>query len=532
MQKQKSQRIESFSVLVEKAASLLLKKRNYKAKTVNQYRNSWRKVEDFMASSGYTDYGPDVEKAYMAQRYGVKPLHDLPISDRLHIQRIALLTEFCRTGDIQATRDGRKLLVKIHWPFKPGPFSELVESACAALSENRRYRFKTIARYRTSWRSIERFMASRGIRDYSKTVEEAYLMDLFGDRAYHTLSIKDKEHVNRVRLLTEFRETGEIKPVVKETCFSGEIGASMEGFLSEKKAERVCSVRIRSMEIHLYTFLSFIQQKGVFAINGISQRHIYGFLLELDSRQTSLPRTVIDILRPYFRYLYGQGLSSMDLARLIPKHNYKTQSVLPSLYSKEEIESILSSIRRDDPVGKRDYALVLLAARLGMRASDICNLKFSDIDWEKCTVTFNQLKTGNKNVLPLIEEVGLALIDYIRHGRPLVPDCPNIFLRAAVPYRQMDISTLYNIVNESFRAAGINTRNKHHGPHSLRHSLVGRLLEEHTSFPVVSEILGHQRMETTRYYVRIDLTSMRQFALEVPPVSPSFYSQKGGFFHE
>ena len=135
-------------------------------------------------------------------------------------------------------------------------------------------------------------------------------------------------------------------------------------------------------------------------------------------------------------------------------------------------------------------------------------------------------------MLPLIEEVGLALIDYIRHGRPLVPDCPNIFLRAAVPYRQMDISTLYNIVNESFRAAGVNTRNKHHGPHSLRHSLVGRLLEEHTSFPVVSEILGHQRMETTRYYVRIDLTSMRQFALEVPPVSPSFYSQKGGFFHE
>ena len=89
-----------------------------------------------------------------------------------------------------------------------------------------------------------------------------------------------------------------------------------------------------------------------------------------------------------------------------------------------------------------------------------------------------------------------------------------------------------NIVQSAFAKSGIDIKNRQHGPHALRHSLAQRLLEQQTMLPVISEVLGHENTESTRYYLRVDLSSMQQCALDVPPVSPSFYSQKGGIFYD
>jgi integrase len=204
---------------------------------------------------------------------------------------------------------------------------------------------------------------------------------------------------------------------------------------------------------------------------------------------------------------------------------------MPSIYTTEEIENLIGSVDISCAVGKRDYAIILLAARLGMRASDIANLKFENIFWERNTIDLTQFKTGKKIELPLLTEVGNAIVDYLKYGRPKLNE-PFVFLCARSPFNPIHTCVITQIVQHAFVKTGINTKDRKHGPHALRHSLAGRLLERQTVLPVISEVLGHENTESTRFYLRVDLTSMRQCALDVPEVLPSFYNQKGGIFYE
>jgi len=167
--------------------------------------------------------------------------------------------------------------------------------------------------------------------------------------------------------------------------------------------------------------------------------------------------------------------------------------------------------------------MILLAARLGLRASDICGLKFENIHWETNTLLLVQKKTKEKIELPLLVEIGNAIIDYLKYGRP-ISDLPYIFIRAGQPYDRLEEPTLHSIVSFYLRRAGINNIDeKKHGPHALRHSLAGFLLEKKTPLPVISEVLGHTNTESTKTYLRIDLESLRQCALEVSPLNSPYY---------
>jgi integrase len=146
-------------------------------------------------------------------------------------------------------------------------------------------------------------------------------------------------------------------------------------------------------------------------------------------------------------------------------------------------------------------------------------------------IRIRQYKTGNELELPLLPEIGNALIDYLKFGRP-VSDDPHVFLVARSPFNPMCSSGVGAVVQNAFFTAGIDTGNRKHGPHALRHSLAGFLLENRVTLPVISEVLGHEKSESTRFYLRIDVTSLQKCMLEVPSVDPLFYSQKGGFFYE
>ncbi|WP_244910469.1 site-specific integrase [Caldibacillus thermoamylovorans] len=178
---------------------------------------------------------------------------------------------------------------------------------------------------------------------------------------------------------------------------------------------------------------------------------------------------------------------------------------------------------RGNPKGKRDFVMVLLAARLGLRASDICGLKFENVHWETNTIHLVQKKTKKKIELPLLTEVGNAIIDYLKFGRPQ-SDLPYLFLRAGQPYDRLEEPTLHSIVSFYLKQAGIkNIENKKHGPHALRHSLAGILLEKKTPLPVISEVLGHTNTESTKTYLRIDLDTLRQCALDVLPLNTPLF---------
>ena len=177
---------------------------------------------------------------------------------------------------------------------------------------------------------------------------------------------------------------------------------------------------------------------------------------------------------------------------------------------------------RSHPQGKRDYAMILLATRYGLRVSDIIGLRFTNIDWERNLLKVNQVKTSKQVSLPLSEEVGSALIDYIKHGRPDV-ESPFVFLTAHAPYKELSSNILSGNIMSWIHYAGIDSTNKKAGAHAMRHSLATNLLGANETLPVISEILGHSTTESTSVYLRVSYDQLRMCALDVPFVLSTFY---------
>jgi integrase len=175
----------------------------------------------------------------------------------------------------------------------------------------------------------------------------------------------------------------------------------------------------------------------------------------------------------------------------------------------------LAAIDRANPSGKRDCAIVLLICRLGLRAVDVKRLRFADLDWPGNRVSVVQAKTGRRVDLPLLKDVGWAIIDYIRHGRP-ASGSPQVFVRHTAPIGPFsDQDHLHQILVKHARVARVSLSEKRrHGMHSLRHTLATRLLEDGTPVEQIADILGHQSVESTGVYLRSSLGLLSRCALD------------------
>ena len=178
---------------------------------------------------------------------------------------------------------------------------------------------------------------------------------------------------------------------------------------------------------------------------------------------------------------------------------------------------LLDSIDRGNPIGKRNYAIIMMAACLGMRDSDITNLKFENIDWEKSTISFFQKKTNKFLVLPLLPVVGEAIIDYLRNGRPKT-DSKYVFVKHRPPFEQA--TSFYMIMKTVLENSGIKLKaNSSKGLHILRHSLASELIRQGESYNTVSTILGHASIGSTNAYTHIDVDGLFKCALELMEVT-------------
>ena len=393
----------------------------------------------------------------------------------------------------------------------------------------------TIYRYRRKWQKVKNFMQENQIRYYDSKVEKVYLTSELGDFDYHQLNRKEKELVNVIEVLSEFQKTGRIfmgprkhKPKV----FKGEIGRIIANFIDYRGSTlKLSQNTIQSYVFHLYPFNCHMINEGVKQIGNIKASDILSYIKQMDPNTSANKHVALIILKIFFRYLHEHQISSVDYSRIIPKDNYTNQPKLPSTFTDKEIEALLKAVDRGSPRGKRDYAILLLATKLGLRASDICELRFENINWGSNVLTIIQCKTGKTLELPLLPEIGNSIINYLKHGRPVSQDS-RCFIHVQAPYDRIHTSDLGNMVRKYITLAGINYSNRRHGPHALRHSFASALLKAKAPLPVISEALGHQSMTSSMFYLRIDINSLRKCSLEVPKVPISFYEQKGGYFHE
>lgn len=387
-----------------------------------------------------------------------------------------------------------------------------------------------IRHYRYEWERIKRFMSLHQIEFYDKTVGNLYLSSVLGEFEYTKLPRLSKKLVNMVDSFAKFQETGVLKRTgprdTKPKIFENVLGTSMMNFLSD--ITLMCNLKsgtVAKYKTYLYKFYTFLSKKSVSGIEQINLSNTLQFFKELDPLQLSAKSHALQVVKCYLKYLHDQDLLDVDYSKNLPQCTYKQQPRLPSTFSEEEIKILLTSIDQGDGKGKRDYAMILLATKLGLRASDIVALKFENILWEQSQIKLLQQKTGKSLFLPLLPEIGNAIINYLKYGRP-VSEKSHLFLQAYAPYQELNSHSFTKIVDFNIKRAKIDCANRKHGPHALRHSFAGSLLRAETPMPIISEALGHSHTESTMYYLRIDITTLRQCALNVPLVPTSFYAQE------
>jgi site-specific recombinase XerD len=386
----------------------------------------------------------------------------------------------------------------------------------------------SIDRYRSLWRiGILRYMKEKKKTVYQPEIGQDFIRDCVPE---DDLRPTAREMLRSIRFLDDYLNFGYIRRrgtvPVKYSLF-GEMGAQMQKVVNHLQSMRRREATIKEYELYLNRFLVFLNHEGVTSINEISERHVLKFASTMLNNKYSH----ISCLRVLFRYWYENHISEKNYAEILKNYKWARQEKIPSYYDADEICLIESSVERSSRTGKRNYAVLLLASRLGLRASDIANLQFSNIDWEKNEISLRQYKSDNPVKLPLLCDVGNAIIDYLKHGR-FKSASQHIFLSCQAPYFPATRGMVCAIIRGVIEASNVLIDGRRRGPHSLRHSLAGNLLKNETPIAVISGVLGHQSVDTTMSYLRIDLVSLQKCALPVSLISDAFYTQKGGAFYE
>lgn len=218
-------------------------------------------------------------------------------------------------------------------------------------------------------------------------------------------------------------------------------------------------------------------------------------------------------LRSFLQYARYCGKVKLDLAAAVPVVPNWTMTTIPRAIPADQVRQLLATIDRSTAVGRRDYAILLVLARLGLRSGEVAFLELDDIDWNAGQLSVHG-KTGQRGELPLPTDVGKAIAAYLRHGRP-PSTSRRLFLRARAPICGFrGASGVGSIVRHRLQRAGIDAPT--HGAHQFRHGLACELLRQGASLGEIGELLGHHSPETTKIYAKVDLKALRTLALPWP----------------
>ena len=413
------------------------------------------------------------------------------------------------------------------------PIDVLIEDARKYLKDRMGLGERTADTFYNIWKQLIPYMENQGIPYYTPEVGEEFI-----SFRHQKMGIAFSENWGSrislaMRRLEEFYLTGKMHKKEKfSPSFDSEVGTSITAFIKERATlNRFSTYTLKHSHYYLSLFVDYINRLNIHKISDLEANYITTFLESLDKTKRSLRYYVIRNLQLYLNYIHEKGLTRLNLSKLLRTDAYRNTPRVPSVYTKDEIIKLCNSVDRGNPRGKRNYAILMLLSRYGLRTSDICNLKFENILWNDCLIVLTQHKTKEKIELPLTQEVGSAIIDYVKHGRPQ-KDHPYVFLNGISPFAPVGSALINIIVRQAFRQAKVDTTARKHGPHSLRHSLASLLLKEKVVLPVITGILGHKSSEHTKDYLRVDIENLKHCALDVPPVSSDFYNQKGGTFYE
>ena len=385
----------------------------------------------------------------------------------------------------------------------------------AGYSESRLSNFRTIIK------RLLRFGADMEIECYNSNVGKQFLDQFypieFDGRLVHALPCTTQYAWRTIALLNDFNTNGAFlraRRLRGNLLFKPEYQDLSDEFGNFCRTNGVSEATIYRRCADLRKFFNYLHGNNI-AISQISHDTVVGFLgtiITLSDYAVDHHRRTI---RLFLQFLFHNGYVREDFSRDMPAKRYLQKNSLPSTWKREDVDKLLSAVDRGNPVGKRDYAILLLVTKLGLRVGDIRALRLNDIDWENNRLSFVQSKTQKRVDLPLPNDVGWAIIDYLKYGRPQTA-IQNVFLTCRTPIMAFsDTSSLSGIIIRYAQMAKIDLSEHKHGMHSLRHTLATRLMEENIPISTIADILGHTSTETVKKYLQVDIAHLRDCALDV-----------------
>jgi len=398
---------------------------------------------------------------------------------------------------------------------KSGQCIDQISTELTNLLISKGYGADAMLKYQRALSNIKSFMFKEGMYHYTEEVGEAYLAKRISSRKiskwsekFHSMVVRRLNDVNvgiGYRLVV--RNAIKPAPVPYDELLQEYLKYCSRQGNKERTIEKYCSF--------CKDFLCFLSEAGCTEPEDMNTSYICRAIIRFCNKDA------FAAVRAFLAYLYTAGTLEYDFSGIIPKYSRSTK--IPTTYTTEEIKRIESVVDRNTKTGKRDYAALLLATRLGMRSGDIVRLTFKSVDFAGNIISLSQEKTCQPLILPLLPDIQKAIEVYIKDARPNI-ESEYIFLSVKAPFNRMSTDTFARITNGYFLAAGINKSGKKHGPHSFRSSLASSMVNDNVPYEIVRRVLGHNNPNAIKHYAKIDIENLRNYAIDVPTPTGEFKS--------
>lgn len=312
------------------------------------------------------------------------------------------------------------------------------------------------------------------------------------------------------RLLEMLAQQGLVSPTGTPQTQAEAAVREFGNFLSEQRA-----LALRTINNRKTVVMAFLAQrfgKGSPQLSSITAEDLIGFVQREAIRRRNSIKTVETALRSFMRYLLFSGYLDRDLSIAVPSAPNRRFAGIPRHLTANQVSRILSSCDRQTAIGRRDYAILLLLARLGLRAGEVEALKLDDIDWTAGTLTVHG-KGGKVRQMPLLHDVGRAVSVYLRKDRLSSPD-RRLFQCIGAPLRGLGRTVVCSIVRFALERSGVQSTTR--GSHQFRHTIGNQMLSKGASLAEIGEVLRHESPDTTFIYTKVDLGSLRPLARRWP----------------
>ncbi len=401
-----------------------------------------------------------------------------------------------------------RLWVLLHEP--EGPLVPYLDSFAKSLDEQG-FKRPLIGRQIRVAANFSKWLQAYEVEAHDVTDEH---VQRFFEGPARQASVKRGELATLRRLMDLLGQLGVIRPL-PEHNEPTPIQQAVSAFAAYLRQElMLCDKTVIQYCPFIEGFLSARFGQGPVEFTALCAGDVIGFVKHQAARLSpARGKAATTALRSFFRYLRYCGEIQLDLAAAVPTVPNWSMTGIPRAISPDHLHAVFAHCPRDTPIGLRDYAILMLLARLGLRASEIVSLTLDSIDWQAGSIAVAG-KGHQQASLPMPAEVGEAIAEYLRRGRP-ISSSRALFLRACAPIRGLGAAqTVTTIVGAAIKRAGIETR--YRGTHQFRHALAADMLRHGATLTEIGSVLRHRHAKTTSLYAKVDFAELRPLSLPWP----------------